>query len=1797
MHARFRLSRVWLIVHEMFHLLHYFLDPGRHADLDLTKFNSAAVIDLLSLVSGYAAKSPHEAVAEVSVARLAGRDLRAELGAEQAARIDQVMRALGAPQPPYRGRPPRVAPLTDADRAFLAGAVRSELERRGLPALADGTAPDDLRDALSVYQRQLTLGRQVPLIADVAERRVQLRDGVVVAFGSVSTVVIEEEPGEELLEFARAVAAEAAGTRRPVTVFAEGGGSAPSRRVEDLVRFTVGVRPAGEASEAPGREAPVTEAEHREVRVWAVPEELAGSSSGEDEDAGPDWSTRKGKARAVEPEEPGSGEGSGGPVAGPSWAAGFSAELVQELSSWELSGPELRQRAEQIRDVRAELPAVAVATVLALYTPSADPDAIIRDLQQHGEHLVGPAARIRGGADSDDELPGSDEGSGSDSDEEWTSSDDEMAGFDEEIPDNAVLEQVPGQLGGPAPQDGPAVRGEAPEAGGAGLGESSSPAPLFLPQDSLPAGGAAEAPGFHDIAPSMADFVRRVRPEGRLGGPFWEAMVTDERPGGVLSPETVDRYTESYRRRMNAELGRYLALGGVRVEPGISLPELDAFLTPRQRALYPELAVYLELGGQGQDSEGWIRNWPENGHVRRSLQVGDAVVTVTHDPRDPFAETRIEQVRQAVERMADAGYPVPGILFRLPLFTSRVELTRVPNPDPGQPRVRVRIHPDAAMRADAVFIPPGEIFVTLIGAFTPPSDDGNPSVHSTLRQNGAGLIDHEASHLLHHLQNPARHADLDYTEFFPPEVIAVLRRVSEYAPASGAEAVAEVTAAQMHGRDLPAELGPEGAALLAQVMRALGAPAPSLPRRPLRVAPLADDERAFLAREVGRELEQRGLPARAGGAAPEDLHDALSEYERQLTVGRQVPLITDILERLIQRPAAVTDRPAAAGLPPADFGPRPARGTPDRAPAVLPGTEEAAGALPAIEAAGPESEPGTPLEVPGAAERPRGGAGPDEEMAGPGPDEELPDSAFAPWMPQDRVDGYRAIAPPLADFLRRVPPQAPIVLGSTVDMLATDERVAGMLSQASVRRHGRASAAEQHAEVARSLARGGVRVERGISMAELHAFMTPQQLRHYPELTAYLRIHQGQVYGPEWLLNSPLRSHVIESVPVGDSAVTVTYDPQDPFRDIRIGLVRRAVELMADAGYPVPDVQFRLLLLTRRVYVTRVPDPVTGGSRIDVAVQDDVSLARAAQFINPGEIVLYLLGTSRRADGGENASAVADTLRDSEVAIILHELGHYWHFVQHRQRFADLENTVFRSPRVIAALRQVSLYATDNAFEAVAEVTLSRVLRRDLPAELGPEAAGLIDELMEALGAPRPPFPARPPRLTPLTADEMRYLAAAVGRELRPPEPLSEAGVSAVADLHGGLPVYQRQLALPRQAVLIAGIVERRRRLTRGVAIRFGPGSATVVEAVSGGNLLQFARDVAEEAAAGRRAVGVIVAGGGTRAGAVLVQLREAVTADLAGRGVPADRAGDLVRFTVGSGGADRRVVRVSAVPVGMPGSGTGSGVELAGPGPGGGAGSSRSGGMPTSGKGKGKAKAAEAEEGSGSEGRSEEPEASGSGHSPAEVLRELHAWEVSGEELEQRARQVLAVRAVLPWVPVASVLIYTASADPGAIIRDQREFGGQSPPGGPVVRWGAAGETGLAGAGPSAALFPPSDSLPGAGAEASSAEGDLAERIRGGAGSDEEMADPDEEFLPFMRRPQTLVESVLGYTASTASADIIADLRRYGDPAARIRGGAGESDSDSEQEPAGSGAESGSGHPAGAGSAWNGDDSDDSEE
>ncbi|BBY46772.1 hypothetical protein MARA_02020 (plasmid) [Mycolicibacterium arabiense] len=387
----------------------------------------------------------------------------------------------------------------------------------------------------------------------------------------------------------------------------------------------------------------------------------------------------------------------------------------------------------------------------------------------------------------------------------------------------------------------------------------------------------------------------------------------------------------------------------------------------------------------------------------------------------------------------------------------------------------------------------------------------------------------------------------------------------------------------------------------------------------------------------------------------------------------------------------------------------------------------------------------------------------------------------------DPAVAYRTVAPDLAGLVTRKPMRWDADHPQYRPFTAFPRTADGELSQEAIDDYVQGSSAWVRDTYSQVLQETAVVVE-GVDDEQLERLLAEDEGvgAKYPELRTYLSRPDKQTRvdrNPGWVVQD-----------VRHEGVDVRYhitgtDPADSRRD----MVLRALTVLREGGFDLPEtLDVRLPRYHRKLVVSADAD---GRLRIKVDPGTAILDGVAGVFTAPGELLLTTLADSPTDDTGGHS--VADVMEDTALVDVLHEMMHWLHFQQHRQRFVDLALTKLVDTADMPRVTEVSSYVGLAPFEFVAEYGVGRLLHRSYD---DPVLKARLEELYVALGGPLPQDGARPVSPPTMTTDRLNSLVAAVKQRSRAVS-FSDAEIE---DAEQRLPVFDRWRRVEDRAALIA---------------------------------------------------------------------------------------------------------------------------------------------------------------------------------------------------------------------------------------------------------------------------------------------------------------------------------------------------------------------------------------------------------
>jgi hypothetical protein len=344
-----------------------------------------------------------------------------------------------------------------------------------------------------------------------------------------------------------------------------------------------------------------------------------------------------------------------------------------------------------------------------------------------------------------------------------------------------------------------------------------------------------------------------------------------------------------------------------------------------------------------------------------------------------------------------------------------------------------------------------------------------------------------------------------------------------------------------------------------------------------------------------------------------------------------------------------------------------------------------------------------------------------------------------------------------------VRPEFTVPLDPALHARNSDGTLAAPAQETRLRYHQR-----ELAERLNDFGRARVTVDPGISDDMLRNLLGRQAIsQKWPELVTYLGRRDRDVPGhgsvPAYTgsrtdQNFPLRDYQTRQI---HPMVSLQYDPGLlPSADPRIAAITRALKLVLGAGYQLNQ--------PLRIIVPKYGQAVTvtlENGRIELQRGE---AAPAAEYFPPGDIAVG--GEPMRALDDESLRmaafgnphkasfhGVAERVSDLLAALIVQEITHHLIFAESPEK--ALDTLAKLHPEVLDRVRRVvSVYGTENLGEAVAEIMTKQIL--GFPLEEWEE------EMLQALGAPRPGPPTREHLNPHLSPEDVGVVADIVVRQL-----------------------------------------------------------------------------------------------------------------------------------------------------------------------------------------------------------------------------------------------------------------------------------------------------------------------------------------------------------------------------------------------------------------------------------------------
>ncbi|GGL93037.1 hypothetical protein GCM10010129_40970 [Streptomyces fumigatiscleroticus] len=397
----------------------------------------------------------------------------------------------------------------------------------------------------------------------------------------------------------------------------------------------------------------------------------------------------------------------------------------------------------------------------------------------------------------------------------------------------------------------------------------------------------------------------------------------------------------------------------------------------------------------------------------------------------------------------------------------------------------------------------------------------------------------------------------------------------------------------------------------------------------------------------------------------------------------------------------------------------------------------------------------------------------------------------------NRVAAFRQISPAVSRYASRTEESDENIESEHFDFLTAYPRTPeGELSSAATA-HYTAQASRYFRQMyADVLKHAGVSLE-NLTSAQLRQVVAPY-LVDYPELSTYLHATQ-QNPNARADINSRIRSDKMQHEGV---ELTIYYMMDDALAQERVGVLRRGITILREAGYTLPSTLEVLLPKYHRIlrvalgpdgFLQIVPEDVTS----------DIHSSTLAVFQAPNLMVITAAATVtfpvdyRTAEG----DGVDDMLEEAAVGTILHELLHWLNFSHSPARFVDLKLSTFRqSSQQLASL--VSPYATTSPAEYVAEYGLTKLLGLAFARQQE------LDTLYEAFGGPLPRRPGRVSAPRP-TESQMAWLQQYVAAYLLGTGLNIEPNRQLVENAHNSLAPFDKWRRLTDRVAPLAAVISR----------------------------------------------------------------------------------------------------------------------------------------------------------------------------------------------------------------------------------------------------------------------------------------------------------------------------------------------------------------------------------------------------
>ncbi|MCB8942754.1 MAG: DUF4157 domain-containing protein [Ardenticatenaceae bacterium] len=306
----------------------------------------------------------------------------------------------------------------------------------------------------------------------------------------------------------------------------------------------------------------------------------------------------------------------------------------------------------------------------------------------------------------------------------------------------------------------------------------------------------------------------------------------------------------------------------------------------------------------------------------------------------------------------------------------------------------------------------------------------------------------------------------------------------------------------------------------------------------------------------------------------------------------------------------------------------------------------------------------------------------------------------------ERRDRFMLLEPELAQFASRPAPDVSNFMpGQTyaTDPLTMPRALGGKLSPQAIVASESAKQKEKD-ENLRLGDTGSVTVDPSLGESDLNKIIAEQlntetEETLYPELKNLTEQNNKQ---------DEIRTKVVN---MGNTTVTVRYNPSDVNFDARLNLVKTAFDKVASAGFTIPPIDVNLPKMGRKLTVT---------STCEVKTSDK---SNRAVFVPPAfmhissENVQNPL-TDKSSKDPNKFKNLSTELDPAGAGTIVHELGHLLHYSQVPGKYYGLSEAQFKDNVTgERAIREVSEYGS-NPREMVAEVFLGMVYGRTFGREV-----------------------------------------------------------------------------------------------------------------------------------------------------------------------------------------------------------------------------------------------------------------------------------------------------------------------------------------------------------------------------------------------------------------------------------------------------------------------------------------------